>query len=502
MFRFISIVLFSGLLFSEEYSIISDSASRSFSAYFPDDTTVSAPMVIIMHGLGGTNTDMEFLKDYFIDLGVVPVFPQGYFYENINYDITAEIYGSTTIWNIANFPEYHDDVLFINDLIDYMIEQYSFINTNRIYATGMSMGGYMSYRLACDLSDKITAVASVTGNFYLIDDGTDCTDQNREVPIMHIHGTYDNVVAYDIGAYTVFGDDVYGDENLTILESIDFWTDYNNLTVETIDTLMADGGYWWYGQWIATNSIKFSYSSESSNTQFIHIKAEGGAHIWFIDDWGWGFDAHEEAYNFFMQYQLSDFFNPHALQNFTLNALENYVSLTWDVIENSDLNYYVLEKSTDNTFLDNVETFYLSSNGYNDHDIESDIEYFYRVYYSLDNQFSNFSDTLSITLEFINIENNTLMPSSPILYQNYPNPFNPTTSIKYNLSKKTNVNIKIFNLNGRIMMDYIKANQPLGSYSTKWNGTNMNGQLVPAGMYFYSLQTKNYKQTRKMILIK
>ena len=85
MFRLIFIVLFSGLLFSEEYSIISDGASRSFNAYFPDDTTVLAPMVIIMHGLGGTNTDMEFLKDYFIDLGVVPVFPQGYFYENINF---------------------------------------------------------------------------------------------------------------------------------------------------------------------------------------------------------------------------------------------------------------------------------------------------------------------------------------------------------------------------------------------------------------------------------
>ena len=104
----------------------------------------------------------------------------------------------------------------------------------------------MSYRLACDLSNKITAVASVTGNFYLIDDGSDCIDQNREIPIMHIHGTADNVVAYDIGGWTVFGQDIYGDENLTITESIDFWTDYNNLTIETVDTLMAGGGYWYW----------------------------------------------------------------------------------------------------------------------------------------------------------------------------------------------------------------------------------------------------------------
>ncbi|MFL3008882.1 MAG: alpha/beta hydrolase family esterase [Candidatus Neomarinimicrobiota bacterium] len=344
--KILFIFLISGFLYSEQYSILSDSVSRTFNAYFPEDTTTQTPMIILLHGLGGSNTDMEIMTDYFIDLGVVPVFPQGFYYEDLG----------TTLWNHGNIPDLHNDVTFISDIIDYMTEHYEFINHNRIYATGLSNGGYMSYRLACDLSDKITAVASVTGNFYLIDDGTDCVDQNREIPIMHIHGTLDDVVAYYVNGETVFGGDVYGDEDLTIMESIDFWTDYNNLTVETVDTLEADAGFWWYGQWIPTNSIKFTYSSENTNTQFVHIRVEGGGHFWFTSFWGynWGFESHEEAYNFFMQYQLSDFFNNPAIENFTMNTFENYSFLSWDAIDDDNLNYYLLEKSTDSTFLENV----------------------------------------------------------------------------------------------------------------------------------------------------
>ena len=58
------------------------------------------------------------------------------------------------------------------------------IDSNIIYACGMSNCGYMSYRLACDLSDKITAFGSVTGNFMLNTSSNDCEDQNREIPII------------------------------------------------------------------------------------------------------------------------------------------------------------------------------------------------------------------------------------------------------------------------------------------------------------------------------
>ena len=433
----------------EQYTIVSSGFNRTFSAYFPDDTTDIKPMVIIMHGLGGTNTDMEGLKDYFTELGVVPVFPQAYYYLNL------EIVGSTTMWNHGAWPELLDDVTFISDIIDYMISEYPFIDSNRIYATGMSNGGFMSYRLACDLANKITAVASVTGNFHLIDDGSDCIDQNREIPIMHIHGTADNVVAYDIGGWTVFGQDIYGDENLTIVESIDFWTDYNNLTIETVDTLMADGGYWWYGTWIATNSIKFTYSSEYTSTQFVHIRAEGGGHVWFDDAWGWGFDSHEELYNFFMQYQLSDFVGPNPPENFAIYPLQTYVVLVWNAVSDENLEYYLLERSTDSNFSNDVISMEVYTNQFEDYDLEYDTEYFYRLSYSTGGEFSQYTEVLSTTLEWMQMDNRNAIPASYALHQNYPNPFNPKTTLQYDLPEESFVNITIYDLKGNFVKELV-----------------------------------------------
>ena len=93
-----------------------------------------------------------------------------------------------------------------------------------------------------------------------------------------------------------------------------------------MDSLESSEGFWWDGQWIPTNSIKFTYSSVNTSTQFVHIRVESGGHFWFTSSWGfwnydWGFDSHEEAYNFFMQYRLSDFFRTIAIENFTLSNM-------------------------------------------------------------------------------------------------------------------------------------------------------------------------------------
>ena len=68
--------------------------------------------------------------------------------------------------------------------------------------------------------------------------------------------------------------------------------------------------------------------------------------------------------------------------------------------------------------------------------------------------------------------------------------------------EKTIVKLKIFNLNGKVVKEHLKANQPVGNYSITWDGTDINGHLVSAGMYFYSIQTKNFTQTKKMVLLK
>ena len=82
------------------------------------------------------------------------------------------------------------------------------------------------------------------------------------------------------------------DGSLTIGESIEFWSEFNNLTSENMITLNS-------------NVEKYIYSNESSTVKFIHYKVYNGGHEWFNSNWG--FHSSEELINFFLEYKLSDF---------------------------------------------------------------------------------------------------------------------------------------------------------------------------------------------------
>ena len=99
------------------------------------------------------------------------------------------------------------------------------------------------------------------------------------------------------------------------------------------------------------------------------------------------------------------------------------------------------------------------------------------------------------------VENQLSSISNIMIYHNYPNPFNPITTIRYDLFEATNVNITIYDMMGRQVRNLVNTNQNSGYKSVIWNGTNDNGELVSAGMYFYSIKTNTFSQTRKMILL-
>ena len=84
----------------------------------------------------------------------------------------------------------------------------------------------------------------------------------------------------------------------------------------------------------------------------------------------------------------------------------------------------------------------------------------------------------------------------------YPNPFNPITVIDYAIPEPTNVRLVVYDILGRHVKTLIHANQTAGYKSIRWNGTNDQGRLVSAGMYFYHLQTVGYSKIRKMVLLK
>jgi flagellar hook assembly protein FlgD len=89
------------------------------------------------------------------------------------------------------------------------------------------------------------------------------------------------------------------------------------------------------------------------------------------------------------------------------------------------------------------------------------------------------------------------------LKQNYPNPFNPSTLIRYQLPEQTNVTISIYDLMGRSVRTLIPGeSQKAGYRQVLWNATNDLGQPVSAGMYIYTIQAGEFRQTKKMVLLK
>jgi len=93
------------------------------------------------------------------------------------------------------------------------------------------------------------------------------------------------------------------------------------------------------------------------------------------------------------------------------------------------------------------------------------------------------------------IEN--LVSSDYQLEQNYPNPFNPTTKIRYSIPEYSSVTLKVFNLLGEEIETLVNSEQSAGVYEAAFDASNLS-----SGIYFYSLQTREHKFTRKMMLIR
>ena len=95
-----------------------------------------------------------------------------------------------------------------------------------------------------------------------------------------------------------------------------------------------------------------------------------------------------------------------------------------------------------------------------------------------------------------------VMPSNYFLSQNFPNPFNPVTTLKYDLLKNGLVNITIYDILGNVINQLVNEVQNSGFKSVQWNATNNQGQPVSAGVYLYSIEAGDFRQTKKMILLK
>ncbi|MDK9699602.1 MAG: T9SS type A sorting domain-containing protein [bacterium] len=94
------------------------------------------------------------------------------------------------------------------------------------------------------------------------------------------------------------------------------------------------------------------------------------------------------------------------------------------------------------------------------------------------------------------------LPQMVDIGNNYPNPFNPTTTISYSMPKRGNVEVNVFDLQGRLVRNLLQAEQMPGEHQVMWDSRNDVGAPVSSGTYFYQVRVDGVSGTKQMILLK
>jgi len=194
---------------------------------------------------------------------------------------------STSHWNSGAWTigSTVDDVDFIDTIINLVSEKYD-INVNRIYSTGMSNGGFMSYHLACNLSSKIAAIASITGS--MSKQTLESCNPEHPTPVLQIHGTLDGTVPFD-------GNSAIGME--PIEKVMTYWQEYNSCDVEP---LISVTDFFELG-----SSVEhWQYFNCLNNVQVELYKIDGMWHTWPQED-RFGISASQTIWDFFNTYDLN-----------------------------------------------------------------------------------------------------------------------------------------------------------------------------------------------------
>jgi len=181
---------------------------------------------------------------------------------------------------------------------------------------------------------------------------------------------------------------------------------------------------------------------------------------------------------------------------------DGVVYLEWAHSDANDLDYYAVYRSMDPEFLPGEESMIGSSEGseFSD-DVEELGDYYYAVTaFDIHENESDPSDFVNVTL--LSLEDIHGLPEVFTLHQNYPNPFNPITQIQYALPTDANVSIVIYDLMGRQIRTLVNQQVSAGYHSVMWNATSEMGSPVSAGVYIYTITANDFRDVKKMILLK
>jgi len=214
-------------------------------------------------------------------------------------------------WNDGREPKRYrthientDDVGFISALIDELSSELN-IDTGRIYVTGISNGGMMSHRLACELSERIAAFSPVVSNLPV--SMLKVWNPSRPMPALIINGTDDPLVPWEGGDIRL-GIMKLG-EVLSVADTVKFWTTMNRCSSSPIVTELPDKD-----PNDGTTVRKEIYAGCSDGAEVVLYTIEGGGHTWpggiqylpesFIGKTSREFNASEVIWQFFKEHPM------------------------------------------------------------------------------------------------------------------------------------------------------------------------------------------------------
>ncbi len=240
-------------------TIISGGVKRTYILYVPAIYNASKPTPLIFnfHGLGSSDAQQEVYADF------RPIADTADFIEVLPQGLTNNGTGETGWNNFGTVASANADIEFVSNLIDSLKSKYN-INTNRIYSTGYSNGGFMSYDLACFLTNRFTAIASVCGS--MISSHVSACKPSRQIPIMEIHGTKDPVVSYSGTSGILTSTDI---DTL-----VKFWVNINKCTATPVVIALPNTN-----KSDSCTATQYDYNGSNCNTVELY-KVINGGHSW------------------------------------------------------------------------------------------------------------------------------------------------------------------------------------------------------------------------------
>lgn len=266
-------------------TFIHNDIERYYLIYTPEaiEENSSIPLLFSLHGYGGSairNIEYSNYRSIADENSFIVIFPQGAPY-------TSQLSSSSSHWNSGGWTVGSDvdDVGFIETLIDLTIGKYN-IDQNRVYSTGMSNGGFMSYHLACNLGSRIAAIASVTGSMT-IQTYDDCSP-SHPTPVLQIHGAQDKTVPFD-------GNSALGMKSIP--DAMSYWASYNSCDIQPVIAIsdFFNEGY----------SIQYDYYENCLNNVSVELVLHSSmGHTWPTLD-SHSISASENIWEFLSKYDIN-----------------------------------------------------------------------------------------------------------------------------------------------------------------------------------------------------